>query len=362
MPDARRRNTDEVADVDVWNTADERIQSQQMIRAEADRNFTFRQGFDVADGRFIKLADETMRDIDIALTGKWAVGRDTRGYISDYKRPAADIYRVNTTTGERTLIYKGLLTGSGHARPVAERQAVPVLEGQRIQRARSGRRRRQDSRRADAAELRRHGVRPAGSAAVVRRRRLHAATAARSSRSIATTCGCVPLDGSAREEPDERLRHEERSPLPHRARSAPLDPLADFGPGGAAAERQIVDLSKPITLSAYGEYTKKAGFFELANGQLREIVFEDASFSTPARAAKADTYLFTRQTFVEFPDLRVSGPDFKASKKITDANPQQSEYLVGQAHPVRLQEQGRRAAAGHSRDSRRLQGRARSGR
>src|SRR6185436_22728 len=38
---ARRRGTDEVADVDIWNTKDERIQSQQMIRAEQDRNFTY---------------------------------------------------------------------------------------------------------------------------------------------------------------------------------------------------------------------------------------------------------------------------------------------------------------------------------
>ncbi len=113
VAEARRRSTDEVADVDVWNTADERIQSQQMIRAEADRNFTFRQGFDIASGRFIKLTDETMREIDIAVTGTWAVGRDTRGYIHDYKRPAADVYRVNTATGERTLLYKNLATGQG---------------------------------------------------------------------------------------------------------------------------------------------------------------------------------------------------------------------------------------------------------
>jgi hypothetical protein len=33
-----RKSTDELANVDVWNSADERIQSQQMIRAEADRN------------------------------------------------------------------------------------------------------------------------------------------------------------------------------------------------------------------------------------------------------------------------------------------------------------------------------------
>jgi dipeptidyl aminopeptidase/acylaminoacyl peptidase len=47
------------------------------------------------------------------------------------------------------------------------------------------------------------------------------------------------------------------------------------------------------------------------------------------KAAKAEKYLFTRQTFIDFPDLRVSGPGFKDSKKISTANPQQAEYMWG---------------------------------
>ncbi|MBP6715635.1 MAG: hypothetical protein KA205_02135, partial [Acidobacteria bacterium] len=108
-----RRNADEVADVDIWNTSDERIQSQQMIRADQDRNFTFREAFDADAKKFVLLADDTMRELDVAADGTWAIGRDTRGYISDYKPPMADIYRVNTSTGERTLITKGHLLGAG---------------------------------------------------------------------------------------------------------------------------------------------------------------------------------------------------------------------------------------------------------
>jgi hypothetical protein len=108
---ARRRSTDSIADVDVWRTDDDRIQSVQMIRAEADRNFTFRQAFDVTDSRYITLTDSGMRELEISLDGRWAVGRDVRAYVSDYKRPAADFYRVNTATGERTLMMKGQLTG-----------------------------------------------------------------------------------------------------------------------------------------------------------------------------------------------------------------------------------------------------------
>ena len=53
-----------------------------------------------------------MREVDVSADGRWAIGRDLRGYISDYKRPAADLYRVNTTTGERTLIAKNQLIGA----------------------------------------------------------------------------------------------------------------------------------------------------------------------------------------------------------------------------------------------------------
>ncbi len=211
VADARRRSTDEVADVDIWNTADERIQSQQMIRAEADRNFTFRQGFDVTSGRFIKLADETMREIDFALTGKWAVGRDTRGYIHDYKRPAADIYRVNTATGERTLIYKNFATGQGLLGLSPNGKQFLFWKDNRL-----------NVHDLDAGSARILGGptppsfidtefdRP-GPAAVVRHRRVHARRQ-RGHRAAALR----PVAAAARwisgEEPDERLRHEERDP------------------------------------------------------------------------------------------------------------------------------------------------------
>ena len=326
VPDTRRRNTDEVADVDVWNTVDERIQSMQMVRAEQDRNFTYRQTLDASNGRFIKLTDATMRDLDVALTGRWAIGRDTRGYIHDFKRPAADFYRVDTTTGERTLMFKGQMTGSHVLGLSPNGRHFLYWKDQKIQahdldsntsRTLGG----SSSVSFVDLEFDRPGPKPSYGVAgytpqgdpVVQHR---------------YDLWVLPLDGSAGRNLTNGYgtKNEIRFRV---VRLDPIDPLADLGPGGVAAVRQTIDLAKPITLSAYGEYTKKAGFFALANGQLKEIVYEDASFSTPVRAAKADTYLFTRQTFVEFPDLRVSGADFKTAKKITDANPQQSEYLWG---------------------------------
>ena len=91
-----------------------------------------------------------MRDVEVSQDGRWAVGRDTRGYISDYKQPAADIYRVNTATGERTLMLKNQLTGQHMLRHLARRELLPLLEGQQVPGVRPRRGDDEDARRRDA--------------------------------------------------------------------------------------------------------------------------------------------------------------------------------------------------------------------
>jgi dienelactone hydrolase len=350
---AARKGTDELANVDVWNTGDERVQSLQMIRAEQDRNFTFRQAFDVSAGKFVKLADETMRDLEVAPDGRWAVGRDTRGYIHDYKRAAADIYRVNTTTGERTLMMKSQLTNTStgsHTFGISpDGNYFLYWKDNKFQayNLESGASRTLGGTITTSfidTEFDHPGPKPAYG--------LAGYTTDKKSVIVQHRYDLweMPLDGSAARnltngtgaKNEMRFRYIRTEPLEPNLGSMAAGGgggAGQGGPGGGGgfgggrgggnAARATIDLSKPITLSAYGEYTKKAGFYELANGQLKELVYEDAAFSNPVKAAKADKYLFTRQTFVEFPDLRASGPGFTDAKKISDANPQQKEYAWG---------------------------------
>jgi dienelactone hydrolase len=334
-PDAApRKSTDEVADVDVWNSADERIQSVQMIRADADRNFTFREAYNSSANTFVKLADASLRDVDISDDGRWAVGRDIRGYASDYKRPAADIYRVNTTTGERTLMLKNQLIGShlfgispdGHSFLYWKDNKYQAFDLDAMTSKTLGG---ATTPSFTDMEFDHPGPKPSygiagytsdGAGLIVQQR---------------YDLWLLPMDGSAGRSLTNSAgtRNEVRYRYVRTEPDATGGQPGGGGPGGGGrgggARRGTIDLSKPVTLSAYGEYTKKAGFSQLNGSDLKEIVYEDASFSTPTKAAKAEKFLFTRQSFVEFPDLRVSGPDFKDSKKITDANPQQAEYLWG---------------------------------
>lgn len=320
---ARRRSTDSIPNVDIWRTQDERIQSVQMIQAEAERNFTFRQSFDVNASRFVQLTDSAMRTIELSPDGRWAVGRDTRAYISDYEPATADLYRVNTATGERTLMLKGQLIGqhvlgfspdgrhylywkddrfhawdmdAGQTKALANPSEATFVN----------------------QEFDRPGPRPSYGVAGY----------ASDGRSVIVNhrydLWQLPLDGG----PARNLTNgvgTEREMRFRYVRTEPIDP---------AAPRRVrtgdeIDLSKPITLSAYGEYTKKAGFYTLAGRRLEPLVYDDAIFSTPVRARHADRVLFTRQTVTEFPDLQVASASLKDAKKITNANPQQAEYMWG---------------------------------
>lgn len=333
---AARRNADEVADVDIWNSSDERIQSQQMIRADQDRNFTFREAFDASAKKFVLLADDTMREVDVAPDGKWAIGRDTRGYISDYKPASADIYLVNTSTGDRSLIAKNHLVGAGTPGFSADSKTYLFWRDNKFQAY---------SLETGTTKMLDPGAPKTPGANFVNMEYDHPGP--KPSYGIAgyTTDGkyviaqqrydlwLVPLDGSPAKnltngvgaKNEIRFRYVRTEPSEAAAGGAGVGGRG----GGGGAARQTIDLSKPVTLSAYGEYTKKAGFYELNGATLREIVYEDASFSNPVRAQKADDYLFTRQTFSEFPDLRISTAAFGAAKKITNANPQQAEFAWG---------------------------------
>ncbi len=318
---SRRRGADSVANVDVWSSEDDRVQSQQMARADAERNFTFRQVFDIAGKKFVNLTDSTMRDLQVGGDGVWALGSDTRAYISDYEPARADYYRVNAVTGERTLIAKGQLTQQFGIAPNGKHwiywkdfkfHAYDLSTGKDVVLGGT------TSPVFTSTQFDYTGPKPpfgvagyvkdGGSVIVEHRYDLWQ----------------LPLDGG----PGKVLTNALGNRQETKFQLARLQPTDETAPR-AERDPRVHDLSKPVTLTAYGEWTKKAGFYELANGQMRELVFEDAAFSTPAKAARADRYMFTRQTFAEYPDVRVGSYGFKDGKKISDANPQQSEFLWG---------------------------------
>jgi len=130
-----------------------------------------------------------------------------------------------------------------------------------------------------------------------------------------------------------------------RGKQAPVNLTAGFGRErfrqlravNLEKEKQFFSTDQAVLLKSFDEKDKSAGFYRLRldqPGKPQELIHEPYSFSNPVKAENADVLLFTRQSFVDFPDLWTSNLDFQGRHKISNANPQQADYLWGTAELV----------------------------
>lgn len=102
-------------------------------------------------------------------------------------------------------------------------------------------------------------------------------------------------------------------------------------------DRESIASTEPLLLSAFDLLSKRSGYYrDRLTGSFAPSVLrmDDAQLSTPQRARDADRFVFSRQTFEDFPDLWVSGPDFDDPVRLSNANPQQDEVRWGTAELV----------------------------
>lgn len=299
-----------LADVNVWHWADDRIQSRQQRQLESDRSRTYVAAVHLSAGRLVHLADERMRTVEITEDGDWGIGRDDRDYLSDWRPPLADYYRVDTETGERTLVLEAQLRTLGLS-PDGEHYLYwrnsdvwdyRIADDDHVNLT--------DAAPVDFTDLEydRFGEKPPHGVA--------GWTADGESVLLYDRWDLwlQPLDGSAARSLTDGFGADNEI----RLRYVRTDP-----------DEEAVDLDGTLLLEAFGEYTKRAGFFALQDGDLRELTFEDRRFGRPDKADDAERYLFTVETWQDFPDLWVSDTDFADRERITVANPQQDEFLWG---------------------------------
>ena len=108
-------------DVVVWHWKDERLQPMQEKQAAADRDFTYTAVYRVADKRFLRLADEKLRQVSLAPKHKYAIGRDTKPY--EYRsyltgKLLTDVYVIDLKTGEKKKAVEKLVSLFFGAAPV----------------------------------------------------------------------------------------------------------------------------------------------------------------------------------------------------------------------------------------------------
>jgi dipeptidyl aminopeptidase/acylaminoacyl peptidase len=104
-------------------------------------------------------------------------------------------------------------------------------------------------------------------------------------------------------------------------------------------ERRTIPTNEPLLLSATDDATKATGVWKLPaiekDTPPTKLLMVDKAMGPITKAKNADTVLFTLSRFEEFPNLWTAPLDnLSAMKRISDANPQQANYVWGKAELI----------------------------
>lgn len=103
-------------------------------------------------------------------------------------------------------------------------------------------------------------------------------------------------------------------------------------------DEQAIPSTKPLLLATTDDRTRATGYYRLPSltttSAPEKVVMLDKAFGPPTKAKHADTIVYTLSRFEEFPDLWVSDTTFANMKKVSNANPQAANYLMGHSELI----------------------------
>ncbi|MEP6832078.1 MAG: prolyl oligopeptidase family serine peptidase [Gemmatimonas sp.] len=320
------------ANVDIWHYKDAEPQSQQIVRVAQERRSTQPAELILASNKFVRLADSSMRAVTPTANAKWGIGRLDTPYRLEvsWGGTKSDFYRVNMETGERTLIDKAMTRTMGTSPDSRwflylkdkKTMAYNLETGAKV----------------NLDLIAGRSFVDVGDDHPYEKPTYGTAGWSKDGKSVLLyddfDIWQVPLEGgkAVNLTGGMGVKDQIRFRLVRfdRAGGGGGGGRGGAGGGGGGAEDEGVDLTKPLTVSAYGEWTKKSGYYTIEPGQSpKAMIWADKNISAASAAQNANRVMFTQQSFTESPDVWVTNKSFATPRKITDANPILSEYAWG---------------------------------
>ena len=311
------------ADVQVWHWDDDQILRSQEYRAEQISRQTFLAAWHVRDDELVILGEDFSEEVEIVTDGNWGIVPDYTPYRFQrrFGDGAADWYRVDLQTGERTLLARevqfGVEAGDGDS-PVLvygddHWSAIDLTSMQKTVLAEG---------RSFTQPLFDHdypgphppwgvgGWADTGEAVFLYDK---------------YDIWLVELDGSSttritRGEEDGRIYRLVR-----------MDSDVGFG------DPYVIDSSQPVWLSFMDERTKDSGYAraDLRSGRVNVLLEESAVVNSLTKAEDADRYALRIQRWDDSPDVFVGGTDLSDLRQVTRTNPFQSDYAWGHSELIK---------------------------
>jgi dienelactone hydrolase len=307
----------------LWHKNDPRLQSQQIVQEQADRRFNYLSQYRFTEDRFMQLVADSLRSVTIATGDRYAYGTDNREYqqqASYSGRNYVDVYRIDLATGKsslqmkkkpaigpmmaspdgRKLLYWGkdghywvLDLTTGDTTNITRGVATSFVNTQN-----------------DHNNLYPPPIQPRGWA------KDNSAVLLYDNWDV-WKVPVNPASGRAVNLTGDGRRTQVRYNRTYQFGISTTAAGRFGGPGGG------IDLGKPLYFGTYGEWTKKEGLSRVDPDKpgAQQLVFDTARFNV-FKARDANTFIYTRQNFAEFPDYHVFRDGFKDGYRITDVNPQ----------------------------------------
>jgi dipeptidyl aminopeptidase/acylaminoacyl peptidase len=319
------------ANVDVLHWKDQSPQSVQAVQIQQLRRATFPGVVLVSSGKFVRLGDDEMRTVSVAANNNVAIGSNNSAYRGEiaWGGSRADIYKVDVSTGTRTLIDKSISRTYGTS---ADSKWYLYLKNKqaRVVNLETGVAATLD---ASGTPLKNYLNEDDDHAYEIPLWGVGGWT--RDGKAVLLydkyDIWSVPLDGSKATNVTQGVGRTQQ--IQFRVTrfggggGGGRGGRGGRGGGGAASDSDGVDMTQPITMSAYGDRTKKYGYWKVTPGQApAPIIFVDKNVGGITKATDADKMLFTEQDYNEYPDVWATNTAFASPKKMTDANPILKEY------------------------------------
>jgi dipeptidyl aminopeptidase/acylaminoacyl peptidase len=308
--------------VDLWSYKDPQLQPMQRVRATQERNRSYRAIVHLSDKRVLQLATADMPTVNTGTHPTQAIGTSDLPYqqFVSWDQGYNDVYLVDLKSGQRRkimeksasvpqlspggnyLTYFDEFTGHWYSHKISDGMKVNLTERLPVKFYQEDH---------DTPDL----PGPYGSGGW---------TEGDKSLLLYDQFDIweVRPDGTNA----RRITNEEgrKQKIVFRYRS--LDP-----------ELRTVPSTGPILLSATDDTTKATGFYRTTVASTtapEKIVMLDKAFGAVTKARKADRLVFTLSRFEEFPNLWVSDGNFANMQKVSDANPQQAEFVWGKSEII----------------------------
>ncbi len=307
---------------DLWSWKDAELMPQQKAQAARDRNRTYLTLYHIATRKLVRLTDDSVPSATVSPDGRVAMETSGVPYAiaSMWGDGGTDVYAVDAATGRRTLVKKELRGNRAALSPGG--RFIVYMDG--------GHWYAYDLSTSRVADL---TGRLAGD---------------RFDNELDDHPDIAPAYGIGGWTPGDRSvllydRYDiwEVDPTGAKAPVVSTDSVGRrrhviFRVVDLNREDPFLDPKQPLLLSAMNEDTKVAGFYTMKLGAREaphEIVMAPADFGTPLKARHAAQLVVTRGTFEQFPDL-YTGTDLARITRISDANPQQKDFIWGTAELV----------------------------